>query len=757
MPSNTAYLAHVRLCDHGDAALHEVGEHLQGVAGKAAAFAALFGSAEWARLAGFWHDLGKYHPEFQSYIRRATGYDVEAHLESAPGRVDHSTLGAIHALDRLGSVGRVLAYVIAGHHAGLPDWNSAEQGGASLMSRVEKNRPRLVAALMESIPSEIVAPPFTPTRPPGGSAALWIRMLFSCLVDADFLDTEAFLDGGRASVRGGYADLHALKARFDRFLAEKQVEIAAAGPLSEVNLARADVLRQCREKGPLSPGLFSLTVPTGGGKTLSSMAFALEHALAHGKQRVVYVIPYTSIIEQTADVFRAAFRNPDAADDEVPLIEHHSNLDPDRETRASRLAAENWDAPLVVTTSVQFFESLFAARTSRCRKLHNIVNSVVVLDEAQLLPPFFLKPILSVISDLAAYYGTTIVLCTATQPALEEQKTLDFHFPGLAGVREIIDHPEELHTTLKRVSVCIPSDLRTPTTWEEIASKLAQHPSALCIVNRRDDARELFRLLPPGGGALHLSALMCGEHRSHVIRRIKQAISAGEPVRVVSTQLVEAGVDLDFPVVYRALAGLDSIAQAAGRCNREGRLQDADGRSTTGRVVVFVPPRPAPAGLLRQAEESGRQSLEHRGGDPIAPERFREYFLDLYWKQGAKLDKHRVMDDLENHGDLQFRFRTAAEKFRLIDDVQAPVVVRYDNDTLLHDLRHQPDTRYLRRRLQRFTVSVPRYVHQRLLADGRIEQVQPGVFVLASELDYHPELGLLTDETALYEPADLVG
>jgi CRISPR-associated endonuclease/helicase Cas3 len=750
------YLAHVRQNEHGEPELHEVDEHSRGVARRAAVFASAFGSGEWARLAGLWHDLGKYHPEFQGYIRRATGFDPEAHIETAPGRVDHSTLGAVHALDRLGVAGRILAYIIAGHHAGLPDWNSAEQGSAALLPRVEKNRQRLAAALAETIPSDIASPRSSPTRPLGDSPAFWIRMLFSCLVDADFLDTEEFMNRDRAALRGAYPEVSVLRTRFDRFMAEKAAAVAAAGPLSVVNQARAEVLRQCRDKASLPPGLFSLTVPTGGGKTLSSMAFALAHAAAHEKRRIIYVIPYTSIIEQTADVFREAFRDPETVCDEPPFIEHHSSLEPETETTASRLAAENWDAPLIVTTAVQFFESLFAARTSRCRKLHNIANSVVVLDEAQLLPPHFLTPILATISDLAAHYGVSIVLCTATQPALEEQKTLDSHFPGLSGVREIIDRPEELHTTLKRVQVEVPRDLLTPTSWEDLAQELVQHPSVLCIVSRRDDARDLFRLLPEGS-AIHLSALMCGEHRSRVIQRIKESLRAGEPVRVISTQLVEAGVDLDFPVVYRALAGLDSIAQAAGRCNREGRLRSADGEPIMGRVVVFVPPRPAPRGLLRQAAESGRQSLASAGADPIAPARFRDYFLDLYWKQGANLDKHRILEDLKHTGDLQFRFRTAAEKFRLIDDVQVPVIVRYENEALLRDLRFQPDNRYLRRRLQRFTVSIPRYLRQRLAAEGRIEEVHPGIFVLTSELHYHPALGLLTDEDALYEPADLVG
>ena len=327
----------------------------------------------------------------------------------------------------------------------------------------------------------------------------------------------------------------------------------ANAPSTTVNRIRAEVLRQCRDKAPKPPGLFSLTVPTGGGKTLSSLAFALEHAARHGKRRVIYAIPYTSIIEQTANIFRDIFSDA--------VVEHHSNLDPDRETVKSRLATENWDAPVIVTTNVQFFESLFAAKISRCRKLHNIVNSVVVLDEAQLLPPEFLQPILDVMNLLVRHYGVTFVLSTATQPALGTLQTFQRTIRGLDRVHELIDDPDALYRDLERVTVAMPRDFHQTQDWDDIAQQMQQHPSVLMVVNSRADARELHRRMPTG--TLHLSALMCGEHRSWVIADIKRRLQTGEAVRVVSTQLVEAGVDVDFPVVYRALAGLDSIAQAA--------------------------------------------------------------------------------------------------------------------------------------------------------------------------------------------------
>ncbi len=526
--------------------------------------------------------------------------------------MDHSTAGAQHAIAQFGLHGRILAYLIAGHHAGLPDWHTSETPGAALKARLDDGR-HLERALIQPIPPEIISQP----KPDSGllgkadGFALWVRMLFSCLVDADFLDTEAFMNADKAAQRIEALTVSELLSRFDAFMKNNFSD----APPTPVNRTRADVLRQCREKARETPGLFSLTVPTGGGKTLSSLAFALEHAKRHGKRRVIYAIPYTSIIEQTANVFRDIF--PDA------VIEHHSNLDPDKETVKSRLAAENWDAPLIVTTNVQFFESLFAAKTSRCRKLHNIANSVVVLDETQLLPPEFLQPILDVMNLLGRYYGVTFVLSTATQPALGTLQTFQRTIRGLDHIREIIKDPDTLSRDLDRVTVSMPKDFHQPQGWHDITEHICRHPSVLTVVNSRADARELYRRMPEG--TIHLSALMCGEHRSRVIADIKQRLGAGEDVRVVSTQMVEAGVDVDFPVVYRALAGLDSIAQAAGRCNREGKL----GR---GQVIVFVPPQPAPPGPLRRAADTTVSLLTGHTGHPLTRDLFRSYFQHFYTK-----------------------------------------------------------------------------------------------------------------------------
>jgi len=721
-----------------DGRCHTLYDHLTGTAERATEMAGEFGCAEWGRLAGLWHDLGKYSGDFQQMIRAASR--IEAHIE-AKSRVDHSTAGGIFAAEQFPGIGRILAYLISGHHAGLPDWQSETAGRAALAQRVQKTE-LLQKALASKPPIEILNQGIPEGKPrPGSDPSLWIRMLFSCLVDADFLDTEYFLELEKAVARIGYPQLSELLPLFTTYMTEKQ----EAADDTSVNRLRAKILQQCISMASHQPGIFTLTVPTGGGKTLSSMAFALHHALKYNKRRIIYVIPYTSIIEQTADEFRGIF--PDA------VVEHHSNLDVSdekQETSRSRLACENWDAPIIVTTSVQFFESLFASRTSRCRKLHNIVNSVVVLDEAQLLPPEFLNPILVVLKELQKIYGVTLVLSTATQPALGPHKSFDFDFPGLPDMVEIMDAPLSLHKAFKRVEVQVPEDLQMPKSWEELVLELQQYLSVLCIVNRRDDCRGLHQLMPEG--TIHLSALMCGAHRSKVIAEIKDRLEKGIPTRVISTQLVEAGVDVDFSVVYRALAGLDSIAQAAGRCNREGYLEK-------GRVVVFVPPSRIPAGHLRQAAEIGRRLLAEKKDDPLSPQHFEQFFRELYWLKGDGLDKHGILKYLDAKVALQINFRTAARKFHLIDESQqAPVLVRYGKgERLIERLDRVGPERWLLRKLQRYVVNLPRYLHQRLLADGSIREVSPGIFVQGHGALYHADLGFCPDRSIIYEPDELIG
>ena len=547
------------------------------------------------------HDVGKYTQAFQ------------ARLAGSAKRVDHSTAGAKIAIDRYGpKLGRLLAFCIAGHHAGLANGVNADRATA-LTDRLNGT----VSKLDPVWEHEITLP--TLTMPPikvrdkntaGFSAAFFTRMLFSALVDADYLDTEAYFSSltGSLPARGQHPKLGDLLARLESHLAR----LASEADITEVNKLRREVLNHVRSKASSPQGLFTLTVPTGGGKTLTSLAFALEHAVRHGFTRVIYVIPFTSIVEQTASVFRGALRN----DDDDPgsfLVEHHSAFDEDlignREAKDKlRLSMENWDAPIIVTTAVQFFESLFANRPSRCRKLHNIANSVVILDEAQTLPLKLLRPCVTALDELARNWQSSIVLCTATQPSLSASDG----FPGgFDRLQELAPDPKRLYRTLKRTRIC----QRGKMDDARLAEQLRQSPQALCIVNTRRHARELYEKIGNSDGACHLTTAMCARHRSEVLEDVRLRLKGGEPVRLVATSLVEAGVDIDFPVVWRAEAGLESIVQAAGRCNREGRASVAD-------VFVFEPAeaegRKPPPEIAQFAAAARGVMWRHR--DPLSLE-----------------------------------------------------------------------------------------------------------------------------------------
>jgi CRISPR-associated endonuclease/helicase Cas3 len=575
----------------------------------------------------------------------------------------------------------------------------------------------------------------------GLDVSLWIRMLFSCLVDADRLNTEKYMDPEKNKVRKGYRSITELHTLFNSYMQKKTKESPETAN-SRVYQARQQVLADCRTAADIEPGFFSLTVPTGGGKTLSSMAFALRHAEKYEKKRIIYAIPYTSIIEQNANVFREIF-----GDDEI--IEHHANLDEDDRTLRSRLATENWDAPLIITTNVQFFESLFASKASRCRKLHNIANSVVILDEAQLVPVEFLQPILETMRLLVAHYRVSFVICTATQPVFESQK--DFpRFPGLpeGSIREIIQDVSGLYKDLERVKVEYSKEEPVMAAWNDLARELSEYEQVLCIVSDRKSCRELHAQMPKG--TYHLSALMCAQHRSDTITEIKDTLREKETVRVVSTQLVEAGVDIDFPVVYRSMAGLDSIAQAAGRCNREGKL-NAQGR--LGKIIVFNGIRKAPAGMLRKASETARLMLDRGLDNPIDQNVFPAYFSELYWKANS-LDIKDIMKLLKPEPpQVGIQFRSASEAFRIIDDKnQRTIVVPYgEGEGFIDLLRNAKKSGKgfeikLLRKLQRYTISVYSDQFFTMQKRGSLEEIIPGVFALICAVEYDKQVGLLIDE-----------
>ncbi|MEP3478564.1 MAG: CRISPR-associated helicase Cas3' [Fuerstiella sp.] len=751
-------------------------DHLRDVAELAREYAAGFKASDWGSLVGWWHDVGKYSAEFQAYLRFENGF--EAHLEQYTGRVDHSTAGAQHAVKTFPREGRVLAYCIAGHHAGLADQMS-DSGCSGLSDRLLKQIPNFSRA-----PSEVLAVPQL-SKPAlsfehgcvqraSFQLSFFTRMLFSCLVDADFLATESFMSPDRGAQRlGNLPTLNEMQTTLDQHLSSLNTSTDTT-----VGIARSEVLSACRCKAIEKPGLFSLTVPTGGGKTLSSLAFALKHANENSMSRVIYAIPFTSIIEQTASVFRNVFQGLSDA----TVLEHHSSLDPDLETVASRMASENWDAPLVVTTNVQFFESLYAAKTSRCRKLHRICNSVIILDEAQSIPVELLKPTLAVIRELVADYGCTVVLCTATQPSILKREGFEI---GLEEATEILPQPERLYQTMKRVSIRSIG----PQSNEQIVNCLAEHSQFLCIVNTRLHASRLYQSLRlhrgrrseglvddstnslvSGHGAkglFHLSTLMCGQHRHDTLEEIRQRLRDDQQCQVISTQLIEAGVDVDFPIVYRALTGVDSIAQAAGRCNREGKRP-------TGDVVVFEPTEIKLRGYLRTVAESAAELIAGQDSDRLDLldlDIVQQYFQLHYRKhrggntsKGDGWDKRDVMGCFPAPmNKMHFNFRTAAERFRWIEDTAETVFVPYgDGAKLIDRLReidgdphHASELRELLRRLQRYSVGLYTNVFKSLVGTD-IEVLGSGYAVLINPTCYDKNVGFQIDNVGFYEPETLI-
>jgi CRISPR-associated endonuclease/helicase Cas3 len=707
--------------------------HLFGTAELAARFAGAFDARDWGYTAGLWHDIGKYSEEFQRMIRTAEG--PECHIENVPGRVDHSTAGAQHAAATLptNGFGKAIAYAIAGHHGGLPDGIAPD---SCLRSRLAKQVPGYSDCPQTLLTARELMLPFAldPKRA-AVQISLFIRMLYSALVDADFLDTERFVDKQRSGHRQGYKTLPELGPVFFG----KLDSLRQKAPDTAVNRLRQNVLMQCLSAAQEGMGMFSLTVPTGGGKTLSSMAFAFQHAARHNLERIIYVIPFTSIIEQNAEVFRQMLG-------EDAVLEHHSNFEPDNEDHRSRLAAENWDAPVVVTTNVQFFESLFANRSSRCRKLHNIARSVVILDEVQTLPPPYLLPCLETLKELAASYSTSIVLCSATQPAIQRRDD----FPrGLDGVREMINAPAELAVALRRTQVKI----LPQTANVELAERMAACEQVLCIVNTRKHARNLYDVMRGAEGVYHLSALMCPIHRSQKLAEIRRRLKNGQACRVISTQLIEAGVDIDFPVVYRALAGIDSIAQAAGRCNREGTRERGD-------VFVFLPETAVAAGHFRQTAQAAESVIRRHKGDVLSLTAIEDYFRLYYWTKGEALDEEGILARLQAgclKGD--FPFKSVADRFRFIKEDTKPVIIPFDDEAraLIRTLDYREYPASLARKLQRYSVSVYPHEWSELLSTRSIE-VKAGMFpVLINEALYSNDVGLVADDPVVRDPESLIG
>lgn len=708
-------------------------EHLKNVAEMASSFADAYGAGEWGYLAGLWHDIGKYSDEFQKMLGAKEGND--AHIETKPGRVDHSTAGAQHAFKLLKDKGKILAYAIAGHHAGLPDGKS--NNDSCLIKRLEKRIPNYSSCQDQifNIPTLNDLPFALDQKRFGFQLSFFARMIFSSLVDADFLDTEAFMDSEKSLWRKGYSDL----SEMDNRLTSALNELIGSASDTLINEHRTKILKNCFDAAEFPQGLFSLTVPTGGGKTLSSLAFAMKHALKHGLERIIYVIPYTSIIEQNAAVFREILG-------EDAVLEHHSNFEPKEEDHRSRLAGENWDAPLIVTTNVQFFESLYRCRSSRCRKIHNIAKSVVILDEAQMLPVPLLRPCMEVLRELSSTYRTTIVLCTATQPALSTNENFK---DGLDGVREIIPNPTKLYNLFKRIHI----EILPALSDDVLADRLNAHEQVLCIVNTRKHARLIFESIRDQEDCYHLSALMCPAHRTQKFKEIRSTLSSGFPCRVVSTQLIEAGVDIDFPVVFRSMAGIDSIAQAAGRCNREGKLCEG------GQVFVFSPEDGLPPGHFRQTAQTAEGVMRHHK-DLLSQEAVTEYFRTLYWMKGEQLDEYRILDDLaEGAKKGNFPFRVVDKKFKIIEDGTESIIIPWNEEAekIISGLRYSKYPALFARKAQRFTVQVYPKVLSSLECSGSVERLHGQYCVLINMDIYRDDLGLCPEDPTFHRPESLIG
>lgn len=657
--------------------------HLSMVGGRAADLAQPFGASTIALAMGLLHDIGKTSQSYQLYIRRPKE-------QGGPKGPDHSSAGAKQAICTYGRNGRMMAFGIAGHHAGLMDGSGHEAG--NLPGRLSKQVEDYsgwqdhVTGLPSAEDVSHGLPKLTPNAiEPGFSLSFLVRMLFSCLIDADFVETEAFYAQSRGEPRpsrgGTLKPAHREAVRAYMALHRRDD--------TPVNQLRSSILDHANAKAALPPGLFTLTVPTGGGKTLTSLSFAMEHAFAHDLRRIIYVIPFTSIIDQAAEIFRKDVGLGDA------VLEHHSSFDADKYQPTSgndkeeegpaglaklRRDTENWDAPIVVTTAVQFFESLFAARTSKARKLHNLAKSVIILDEAQSIPVHLLRPCMAAIDELARNYGATVILCTATQPALRTQdgalpKTPQGAIEGLdiADARELAPDPKALYTQLKRVAV---EWRREPVSDAEIVDRFAAQPQMLCIVNSRAHARDLFDAIRDQDGAVHLTTLMCARHRRAVLAKVREDLKAGAPVRLVATSLIEAGVDVSFPEVWRAAAGLSSIAQAAGRVNRNGEL-GALGQAF-GRAVVFEPADHTIPPMIAAFYQPARNVLRQAGVDVLGLDAVRDYYHWLYWGQGYKaLDAATLAGERfpiipairDTARDCGFPFSRIAQAFRMIDDV----------------------------------------------------------------------------------------
>ena len=710
-------ISHVR---QTDIAIQSNDEHQQGVAELASEFAREFGMTEWGRVMGLLHDKGKEKKAFQQHIIKESGLNPETRVD---GDYRHAYVGALIAKELFPKSHLLVDNALMGHHRGLYDDSDMRE-------------------LMKSpIPDEVTVDEINaylekPRVEKPKDIHHLERMLYSCLVDADFLDTEAFMQPEQSRLRGNHDSLATLEKRLEVFLAG----LKKNAPDTEVNRIRNDVQNWCVKESVNPPDFYSLTVPTGGGKTLASVLWAIKHAIKNDLKRIIIAIPYTSIITQTASVLRNIFGKEN-------VLEHHSNVDRsafnDKElAQKMKLATENWDYPIIVTTNVQLFESLFSNKPSDCRKLHNIAKSVLILDEVQTLPTDFLQPIVDTFDTLKRVFGVSVLFMTASQPVLSGliQGTNPFvSFEGLSNIYEIIPKDANLHHRLRRVELRFEEN---PKSYDDVAEELSHHSRVLCIVNTRNDAKEIYSRLPKEGFCLHLSRMMCPDHVMETIDNVKLALkeSSNTTIRVVATQLIEAGVDIDFPMVFRQEAGLDSVLQAAGRCNREGKLG-------TGSTVVFGLQKPLPHGFMTQTNNA-RLAIMNGRYDWFSPVAMEAYFKQLYSRANS-FDKKSIKDLLYK---AEMQFETAASAFHLIDDNTVSVIVNWKHSMdLVERLLNEGPSYSLMKALSQFSVNVRNGDVKKLEEAGAIEEVLEGIYMIRDQSFYSNEVGLVTDNHWLEE------
>ena len=704
-------ISHIRLSDK---AVQTNDEHQRGVACLASSFASEFGMADVGHLLGLLHDKGKEQAAWQKYIQGVTGYNPKyANTKNGP---NHAYIGAHIAQILYPQLSPLIAQPIAGHHRGLYDY----------CEYIEETK--------KGIPKEVLIPESQSCAMPrlhnlkSYDLHHLVRILFSCLVDADSLDTEEFMNPEQASLRGVHTTMEELLCKLEEYLSQ----LKEKSEDTEVNRIRNYVQEQCIKESQGKMGFYSLTVPTGGGKTLASVLWALHHAVRNHLNRVIIAIPYTSIIVQTAATLKAIFG-------EENVLEHHSNVNTDniknREQRERmQLATENWDYPIIVTTNVQLFESLFSNKRSDCRKLHNVVKSVLILDEVQTLPMDFYKPIVHTLDTLCRIFGVSVLFTTASLPVLTgriEGSNPIVGFEALASVHEIIPAEAKLHDKLRRVELKIDE---TPKSYDEIATELAKHQRVLCIVNTRRDAKELYERLPKEGICLHLSRMMCPTHVATTIQQIKRVLREKNdcPIRVISTQLVEAGVDIDFPVVYRQQAGLDSILQAAGRCNREG-IQTI----STTYVFSLGKEHPLPTGFISQTNNARLNMVGQY--DWFAPETMVVYFKQLHCRIN-NFDKRQMQELLYKPA---CEFEKAANLFHLIDDQTKPVLVNWhDSMNLYQRLLSEGPSYQLMRQMAQYSVNIRKHDFDKLKSIGAIEEPFENIYVITNPAFYKDDTGL---------------